>query len=109
VSQSSRASVKARIFLLRWVLRLEVVPDDNQGCAQGVVRGGDQVRVVGFGHARAVALAPAVDAEAVEEPSRPPGLEAGHPGDRQPAGVPGNPHDGGVPAGRPGAGPARPQ
>ena len=88
---------------------VEVVPDDDERGAQGVVRGGDQVRVVGFGHARAVALAPAVDAEAVEEPSRPAGLHAGHARDRQAAGVPGDPDDGGVPAGRPGAGPARPQ
>ena len=88
---------------------IEVVPDDNHRGSQGVVRGGDQVRVVGFGHARALALAPAVHAQAVEEPARPARLHARHARHRQPPGVPGDLHHGGVPAGRPGAGPARPQ
>ena len=88
---------------------VEVIPDQDDGGVQGAVRGGDQVRVVGFGQARALALAPAVDAEPVEEPARPAGLQAGHARDRQASGVPGDPDHGGAAAGRPGAGPARAQ
>jgi hypothetical protein len=40
---------------------VEVVPDDDEGRVQGAVRGGDQVRVVGFAEAGALSLAPAVD------------------------------------------------
>ena len=73
------------------------------------MRGGDQGGVVGLGHAGPVALAAAVDPEAVEEPARPAGLEAGQTPDRQAAGVAGDPGHGGAPAGRPGAGPTGPQ
>ena len=41
---------------------------------QVLVRGGDQARVVGFGHRAALALAPAVDADLVEQAARLPGL-----------------------------------
>jgi len=74
-----------------------------------VVRGGDQVGVVGFGQARTLALAPAVDAQAVEEAVRPAGLEVGHARHGQPAAAPRDPGHRRVPAGCPGAGPLRPE
>jgi hypothetical protein len=42
-------------------------PDQNDRGMQLLVRGGDQVSVVGFGHGPALALAPAVDAHPVEQ------------------------------------------
>jgi hypothetical protein len=52
-----------------------------------VVRGGAQVRVVGFGQAGPLALAPAVDADVMEELAWPAGLKAGHACDGQPPAV----------------------
>ena len=88
---------------------VEVVPDEHDRGVEGSVRGGDQGGVVGLGHAGPVALAAAVNVDAVEEPARPAGLEAGHPSDRQAPGVAGHPGHRGAAAGRPGAGLARPQ
>jgi len=88
---------------------VEIVPDENDRGVQGSVRGGDQGGVVGLGHAGTVALAAAVDMDAVEEPARPAGLQAGHARDRQAAGVAGDPGHGRAAAARPGAGLPRPQ
>ena len=53
---------------------------------QLLVRGGDQARVVGFGHRAALALAPAVDADPVEQAAPRAGLEAHQPCHRYPSG-----------------------
>ena len=48
---------------------------------QLVVRGGDQASVVVFGHRAALALAPAVDADPVEQVTPAAGLQAHQPRD----------------------------
>jgi hypothetical protein len=63
---------------------VQVVPDQDDRGVQLLVRGGDQVRVVGFGHRAALALAPAVDADPVEQVAPAAGLEAHQPRDRHP-------------------------
>lgn len=52
---------------------------------QQVVRGGDQVRVVGFGQAAAFAFAAMVDDQPVHDASASAGAQAHQPGDRDPA------------------------
>ncbi len=61
-------------------VRVQVIPADDQRGMKLVVRGGDQVRVAGFGHGPALALAPGVHAGPVEEPAAGTGPVAGHPG-----------------------------
>ena len=48
---------------------------------QLAVRGGDQAGVIGFGHRAALALAPAVDADPVEQVTPAAGLKAYQPRD----------------------------
>src|ERR1035438_1001581 len=107
VSQSGCAPVNSRMTLLRWVFRLSQIT--MTGAAR-VVRGGDQARVIGFGHAPALALAPPVDAQPVEEPARLTGLQAGQPRDGHASrALAGHADHGGTAAAAPGAGPRRPQ
>jgi len=63
-----------------------------------VVRGGDQACVVGFGHAAALALAPGMHADPVEEPLRAPGLKQVIPAAGTPGAFPGHHGDGGAAA-----------
>jgi hypothetical protein len=108
VSQSGCPPVNVRIALLRWVLRLSQIR--MTGGVQSAVRGGDQFRVVGFGHAAALSLRAAVQPQPVEEAGRGAGLQAGQVRDGDPAGaLPGGLHHGSVPAAAPGAGLRRPE
>jgi hypothetical protein len=103
VSQSGWPEVKARIFLLRCVLRLSQIT--MTGESRVAVRGGDQGGVVCLGHGPAGSGAQPVTAHPVVEPAWLPGLEAGQAGDRDPSGAPaGDPDHRRVPAAAPGAG-----
>ena len=62
-----------------------IFPDENHGSVQQVVRGGDQVSVVGFGHRAALALAATVGVDLVEQAAARAGLVAGQSRDRDPA------------------------
>ena len=89
---------------------VQVIPDQNHGGMQLVVRGGDQAGVVGFGHRAALTLAAAVDAGPVEQAAALTGPVAGQPRDRDPAGaLAGHLDHGSVAAGCPGAGLGRAQ
>ncbi len=66
---------------------IQIVPDQDDRGMQLVVRGGDQAGVVGFGHGPALALAPAVDADPVEQVPAGAGPEADQPGHRHPPGA----------------------
>ena len=89
---------------------VQVVPHENQRGMKLMVRGGDQARVVGFGHGPALAFAAGVQADPVEEPAAGTGPVAGHPRRRySPGAFPGHHGDGGGAAAGPGAGLGRPQ
>ena len=60
---------------------VQVIPDQDDRGMQFLVRGGDQASVIGFGHRAALALAPAVDADPVEQVAPAAGLEAYQPRD----------------------------
>ena len=60
---------------------VQVIPDQDERGLQLVMRGGDQASVVGFGHRAALALAPAVDADPVEQVAPRPRLQAHQPRD----------------------------
>ena len=77
---------------------------------QLVVRGGDQASVVGFGHRAALALAPAVDADPVEQVTPAAGPQAHQPRDRHPPrALAGHLHHRGAAAAGPGPGLRRAQ
>src|SRR5271157_2958325 len=63
---------------------VQVIPDQDDRGVQLVVRGGDQAGVVGFGHRAALAFAPAVDADPVEQVAPRAGPQAHQPRDRYP-------------------------
>ena len=89
---------------------VQVVPDQDDRGMQLLVRGGDQAGVVGFGHRAALALAPAVDADPVEQVAPRAGPQAHQPRHRYPArALAGHRDHGGVPAAGPGAGLRRAQ
>jgi len=89
---------------------VQVIPADDQRGMKLVVRGGDQVRVVGFGHGPALAFAAGVHADPVEEPAAGTGPVAGHPRRGHPPGAfPGHRDDGSAAATGPGAGLRRAQ
>jgi DDE superfamily endonuclease len=86
-----------RALGMGYVLARHIIPDQNHRGMQLVVRGGDQCGVVGFGHRAALALAPAVDADLVEQAGPPAQLVAGQPRDRDlPRALARHPHRGGV-------------
>ena len=88
----------------------EVVPDQDDRGAQGAVRGGDQRGVVSLGHGAALALAPAVQPQAEEEPAGRTRLQAGQARDGHAAGaLPADPGHGRAAPPCPGTRPRRPQ
>jgi hypothetical protein len=89
---------------------VQVVPDQDDRGVQHLVRGGDQVRVVGFGQAAALALAAMMDDQPVHQPTPSTGAQADQPGDRDPARPLARHRDhGSVTAAGPGAGLGRTQ
>jgi hypothetical protein len=89
---------------------VQVIPDQDDRGLQFLVRGGDQVSVVSFGHRAALALAPAVDADPVIQMAPRAGPQAHQARHRYPArALAGHADHRGQAAGRPGPGPGRAQ
>ena len=106
----SQLLVERRLLLIWDYVARNIIPDQDDRGMQLVVRGGDQASVVGFGHRAALALAPAVDADPVEQVAPRAGPQAHQPRDRYPPrALPGHLHHRGVPAARPGPGLGRAQ